>query len=493
MVGSCIENMSKYCQPQEESGVVFLNIIANHEGFVQPTVLEDIGGTALTDYFILLENAGMQEEWYQNKVQFERHCKETFARMQNDRALLPKIADYSHSLGKDLESACRKAQEDIRQHTIHVPTIARVIDLLQKMCAYGWPAVAVDIEYGFLSHSIENFLKKALERHEGNMTVGEVFTLLTRPRLDEYEKGARESMLALTRHATPELLQTHIQQYQWLEFGHRGPALNPEALQERLAELRNNPEERKRLEESVQEDVFQANQEKLMNALRLNEEERYLLHIAKEVGYLKAYRAHLMFLTFYTLDMLYRALSRKHHVPFEHVRLMLHDELLDFLQNSRMPNASVLEGRRVLTIARIDENGKRQILTNKDAEAFIARELPERGKKLDNVTELKGNVASPGLARGTVKIVRNVDDEDKVQQGDILVAGQTIPQLLPAMKRAAAFVTDIGGITSHAAIVAREMHKPCVIGTKIATRALDDGDEVEVDANNGVVKVLKRA
>ena len=66
------------------------------------------------------------------------------------------------------------------------------------------------------------------------------------------------------------------------------------------------------------------------------------------------------------------------------------------------------------------------------------------------------------------------------------------PDYLSAMKKAVAFVTDEGGITCHAAIVARELNRPCIIGTKIATKVLKDGDEVEVDADKGVVKILKR-
>ena len=71
-----------------------------------------------------------------------------------------------------------------------------------------------------------------------------------------------------------------------------------------------------------------------------------------------------------------------------------------------------------------------------------------------------------------------------------MVSSMTVPDFLPAMKRASAFVTDEGGITCHAAIIAREMKKPCIIGTKIATQVLKNGTEVEVDANNGVVKIL---
>ena len=66
----------------------------------------------------------------------------------------------------------------------------------------------------------------------------------------------------------------------------------------------------------------------------------------------------------------------------------------------------------------------------------------------------------------------------------------TSPDFLPAMKKSAAFITDEGGITCHAAIVAREMKKPCIVGTKVATKKLKDGDFVEVDADHGIVKVL---
>ncbi|MEK7083758.1 MAG: PEP-utilizing enzyme, partial [Patescibacteria group bacterium] len=82
-------------------------------------------------------------------------------------------------------------------------------------------------------------------------------------------------------------------------------------------------------------------------------------------------------------------------------------------------------------------------------------------------------------------------EQREVQQGDILVTSMTTPDFLPAMERAAAFVTDEGGITCHAAIIAREMKKPCIIGTKTATKQLKNGDMIEVDAIQGIVKKIK--
>ena len=95
------------------------------------------------------------------------------------------------------------------------------------------------------------------------------------------------------------------------------------------------------------------------------------------------------------------------------------------------------------------------------------------------------------MARGMVKVVIAAHEIGKVKEGDILVAPSTAPSYIMGMKKAAAFVTDEGGITSHTSIVAREMKKPCLIGTKIATKVFKDGDYVEVDADKGIVRIIK--
>lgn len=110
----------------------------------------------------------------------------------------------------------------------------------------------------------------------------------------------------------------------------------------------------------------------------------------------------------------------------------------------------------------------------------------------EKVNSINGQSASQGMTRGRVKIILTNKDIYKVSMGDILVSPMTRPDFIPAMKKAAAFVTDEGGITCHAAIVSREMKKPCIVGTKIATKVLKDGDLVEVDANHGIVKILKK-
>ncbi len=111
--------------------------------------------------------------------------------------------------------------------------------------------------------------------------------------------------------------------------------------------------------------------------------------------------------------------------------------------------------------------------------------------KIIQSEEVKGVTACRGKASGRIKIIISLDDFFKMKTGDILVTQMTRPEYLPVIKKAGAIITDEGGITCHAAIISRELGIPCVIGTQIATSVLKDGQLVEVDADKGVVKVIK--
>ncbi|MBU0536580.1 MAG: hypothetical protein KKE20_06450 [Nanoarchaeota archaeon] len=134
----------------------------------------------------------------------------------------------------------------------------------------------------------------------------------------------------------------------------------------------------------------------------------------------------------------------------------------------------------------IYSHGKAQkMVTGKEAEDIFEK---IQGKQENDVEELEGFAASFGKAKGKAAIIKKIDDNQKVQQGDIIVTSMTRPEHTPAMMKAAAIVTDDGGITCHAAIVSRELGIPCIIGTKKATKAFKDGDMIEVDADKGIVR-----
>lgn len=105
---------------------------------------------------------------------------------------------------------------------------------------------------------------------------------------------------------------------------------------------------------------------------------------------------------------------------------------------------------------------------------------------------IKGTIASKGKVTGEVKVVMNPGEFGKVSKGDVLVTTMTTPNYGPILGKVSAIVTNVGGITCHAAIISRELGIPCIISTGNATEVLKDGDLVEVDANNGVVNILNR-
>lgn len=161
----------------------------------------------------------------------------------------------------------------------------------------------------------------------------------------------------------------------------------------------------------------------------------------------------------------------------------------DEIQNDIEVDTRELQKRRDSTVYMVDE-------TLYDEQTFNALQrthgfsLKQESAPTDRGT-VKGQVACRGRVQGTVrKILRN-EDVPTLKEGEILVTYMTVPHFLPAMHKAAAFVTDEGGITCHAAIIARELGKPCIIGTKHATSLLQNGDLVEVDANNGAVRIVE--
>lgn len=137
------------------------------------------------------------------------------------------------------------------------------------------------------------------------------------------------------------------------------------------------------------------------------------------------------------------------------------------------------------------QNGKWIMKSGKEAELFYNVHVPK-----EKITDfVKGMIANKGVAEGIAKVIRFdeniVEQMNSMKRGQILIAGQTRPILMPAIEKASAIVTDEGGITSHAAIVSREFNIPCIVGTHNATRIFKDGEKILVDANNGIAKKVK--
>jgi len=149
--------------------------------------------------------------------------------------------------------------------------------------------------------------------------------------------------------------------------------------------------------------------------------------------------------------------------------------------------AEIAESRRALWLERQGITAPSRI-PPPDDETWQSQGFKGGGLGADR--ELTGAAASTGLARGRARIVRQPADVVALQPGEILVAHATTPAMNSAISRAAAIVSNVGGVTTHSALIAREFGIPAVIGTEVGTEVIKDGMEIEVDGDAGVVRFL---
>ncbi len=183
-----------------------------------------------------------------------------------------------------------------------------------------------------------------------------------------------------------------------------------------------------------------------------------------------------------------KQLSVKLDIPPELVLCAVKEEFEAYLQKGQPFVAREILEDRHRACALLWTNQERMLVVGQEVDEVEAL-IKQHATKTDSAT-IKGSVGYPGKVKGRVRIVFDPSKITDFQEGEILVSGMTRPEFLSLMKKAAAFVTDGGGILCHAAIVARELKKPCIIGTLIATKELKEGDIVEVDADSGVVRKL---
>jgi|GEM_PF-1760835 len=234
--------------------------------------------------------------------------------------------------------------------------------------------------------------------------------------------------------------------------------------------------------------------EEILKKVEANEILRALVRTTQAYINLRTYRFNVIKqFHYYHLPLLYE-IAQRVGIPKEDIAYLTYPEVLDFLKRKEKKDSYVsLIAERKTGFANLTWKGKSTIISGikniiKTIEQYNIVAAAPMMKK-----EVQGNPAFQGLVTGKVKIVKRLSELDKVQKGDVLVAKMTTPDYIMAMHRAAAIITDEGGITCHAAIVSREFRIPCIVGTKNATQVLQDGDIVEVNAHTGIARVVEFA
>ena len=217
--------------------------------------------------------------------------------------------------------------------------------------------------------------------------------------------------------------------------------------------------------------------------LPLSPKEQRIVRFYQDLLYMKDRRDDYRREAFYLARPLVEEVARRLHITVDDLGLLFVGEVKDFAARSGVLLAEIVK-RREGYVIEFGRDMMEMVAGRGSRQNFFEKQTVDLPKVI------KGTPGAAGVARGPAQIIRSTREVVNFKSGNILVSITTNPGFVPAMQKALAFVTDEGGVTCHAAIVARELRRPAVVGTKIATKALRDGMMIEVDGTKGEVRVL---
>ena len=406
----------------------------------------------------------------------EKTGKTIVDNLQRDSKYLQKIRKIYDKDQKDSERLFKRIEKlDLRKISDK-----ELFELLQKAITTIDNGVGVGHIIEAYALTTDESLKQELSEHvKDKRQLNGYFVLLTTPTEKSFLNEADESLAKIAKARNKDkLIKEYIKKFWWIKNTYAGKVnLTKEDI---MKEIENYKES-----EPADFKKIKHNKNRLLKELKLPASLIINLNATEFVTTWQDDRKMHILMAIGYLENLLVELSRRIDIP---VSLLRYATVKEFNPNIGKMKKQ-LEERRNGSFYIMLPN-KIEVLTGKDYEDALKFIEQEHSTE---IKELTGNTASLGRAVGRVKVCLTISSIMKVEKGDILVASMTRPEYVPAMKKAAAIITDEGGITSHAAIVARELGIPCIIGTKIATKVLKDYDLVEVKANHGLVIIQKRA
>lgn len=210
-----------------------------------------------------------------------------------------------------------------------------------------------------------------------------------------------------------------------------------------------------------------------------------LLKFYSDMAYLRDYRDMLRSKVNFNARNMYIEIAKRARIDMEGINLLTNGEIIGFLSHGKLPGSAQINSRRRGWVI-IQDGDNAKIFEGKKAAEIAKAELV--AKEVNASNYLKGQAGSAGVASGIARIIHSNKDLGKIKPGEIMLTSMTRQDYIPYLRKCAALVTDEGGITSHAAIICRELKIPCIVGTEFATQTFKNGDRLEVDANKGVVK-----
>jgi phosphohistidine swiveling domain-containing protein len=336
-----------------------------------------------------------------------------------------------------------------------------------------------------------DLLNDRLSRY--NITSGETADLIAIPEIS-YLSIEEQHLIQLAmkqKEGTPigADLKNHFLQYEWLATGHAGKKkIQKDYFLKRINEL-----EGKELEKELEKlrkypETISKRKKSVLQRYKLDKETLALLEIVDEISPLRDVRKENFVKGIFYAEDVMEEIAKRYGYTLPDLQCFEEKDILKLKAGKKISTDEIKRRKDAVLLNIHYSKGIWEIYSGKKAREYHEKECKEEHESID---EIYGIVASIGKACGKAKIIYGEKGFSKMNKGDILVTGMTRPEMLPVMKKAAAIVTDEGGVTCHAAIVARELGIPCIIGTRIGSKVINDDDIILVDADVGLVKKIK--
>jgi len=339
---------------------------------------------------------------------------------------------------------------------------------------------------GLLKKYLNNYLKKINQYEDLQKYLELISTPIKKPAV----MREHEALLVIVNNNKgnyKRLLKIHEKQWSW--FPCYNPSDEPYKFAHYLEEFKKyNRESAKRELNKIKLERrrHQFEYKKLVKTIKDKNLKR-LIPLTNMVCFYREHRNDLRREGLSYIRPLFERISEKFDLNVKEICYLNSNEIKNSLAKNKLVISPKLINKRIQQYILFGNIKKNILIENKKAIEEILAVIKNKNEVASIIT---GQTASVGKGQGRVMVVSNIEKLKKFKTGGILVASMTAPDYVSAMKKAAAIITDEGGITCHAAIISRELGIPCIIGTKIATKVLKDGDLVEVDADKGVVKII---
>lgn len=285
-------------------------------------------------------------------------------------------------------------------------------------------------------------------------------------------------------------IEEHAKKYFWIQNSYlRSIVLDEIHFIERIKNHIKNPENVKSAVKKTENQFIEIvkNKEKVMKELNVSFEFKELIKLLDEYAHWQDMRKRANLIADHYVTLFLEEIGRRKNILFETLYFTTPEEIEDLLNGNSL-DWDKIELRKKINGTKFTPE---KTITYDHSDALLLEKEINLQININGITDVYGTTVNVGKVIAKVKIIMNPGDFEKLEKGDILVTSMTRPEFVPILNKAVAIVTDEGGLTCHAAIISREMDIPCIVGTKIATKILKDNMLIEVNANHGVVKILK--